>query len=146
MEKNYLSKQDLSTREKLIELRQKRKNYSEMARELKVSRQRIHQLLTGYKSPASYSKKRRRKHWHKIRERVLKHYGGENPKYKNCGFNKIECLDIDHINNDGAKQRKKIKGTSAFYRWLINNNFPKGYQLLCKNCNWLKYLKSKENI
>lgn len=79
---------------------------------------------------------------------VLKNYGNELPKCVDCGFNDVRCLEIDHINNDGAKERKKIFGNSkmaggAFYRWLIKNNYPKGYQVLCKNCNWLKYLKTR---
>jgi hypothetical protein len=52
-------------------------------------------------------------------------------------------LTIDHINNNGANQRRELgatgdtrnKGGVAFYKWLKDNNWPKGYQTLCYNCN-----------
>ena len=43
------------------------------------------------------------------------------------------------MNNDGAKHRKEIgHGGSLMYSWLIKNNFPPGFQLLCMNCNFAK--------
>jgi len=69
---------------------------------------------------------------------IIKEYGG---KCACCGEDTIEFLTIDHINNNGAKERKNTKqGTGGkLYRWLIKNNFPKdNYQLLCYNCNCAK--------
>ena len=61
---------------------------------------------------------------------------------ENCGYGKnIDCLDIDHINNDGAEFRKKNRGISI-YAWLQKNNYPKGFQILCKNCNWEKRMEN----
>lgn len=74
---------------------------------------------------------------------VLTHYSNP-PKCACCGENHIEFLTIDHINGDGAEQRKRLSGDSQkfsgflFYEWLIINNFPKGYQVLCMNCNMAK--------
>ena len=70
------------------------------------------------------------------REIVLKHYGS---KCSCCGEDMQEFLSIDHINNDGNKHRKVVPA-STLYRWLIKNNFPKEFQLLCHNCNWAKHL------
>lgn len=57
---------------------------------------------------------------------------------KNCGCNKSEFLTIDHINNDGAKHRKKIYN---IYSWLRTNKYPvDNYQVLCFNCNYLKFI------
>lgn len=68
---------------------------------------------------------------------VFKHYGGDPPKCACCGESHIEFLTIDHINNDGAKHRRKLNMTGGikFYRWLKRNNYPEGYRVLCWNCN-----------
>ena len=68
---------------------------------------------------------------------VLAHYGG---KCVGCGEDGWAKLAIDHMNNDGNQHRKKInKHGSTFYKWLIDNNFPEEFQVLCHNCNWQKY-------
>jgi len=83
----------------------------------------------------------------KIRDIVLNHYGN---KCICCGEGRREFLTIDHINNDGNIQRKKI-GNSRFYTWIIQHNFPKDLQILCCNCNFTKafygccpHIKEKE--
>jgi hypothetical protein len=64
-----------------------------------------------------------------------------------CSEDRIERLTIDHKNNDGAEQRRKYgyKTGSAFYRWLINHEFPQnlGLQALCFNCNCSKISLAK---
>jgi len=69
--------------------------------------------------------------------KALIHYGGILPMCACCGEKHVEFLTIDHIKNDGAKHRKQIKGTSI-YGWLERNDFPEGFQVLCRNCNWAK--------
>ena len=69
------------------------------------------------------------------RKTVLSHYGG---KCVCCGETEPLFLTIDHINNDGAKHRKKTKGIQ-FYPWIIRNGFPEDLQILCWNCNMGKY-------
>jgi hypothetical protein len=71
---------------------------------------------------------------------VIAHYGG---MCSCCGENHIEFLTIDHINGGGNAERRKIFGLekkvgSRFYEWLIHNNFPEGYQVLCADCNMAK--------
>ena len=61
----------------------------------------------------------------------LEHYGN---KCDCCGETKYEFLSIDHINGNGSKHRKSI-GRASMYHWLIKNNFPSGFRLLCHNCN-----------
>lgn len=73
-----------------------------------------------------------------IKIEVMKAYGN---KCKCCGEEKIEFLTIDHIDDNGATERKNSnQGTGGkFYRWLKKNNFPKdNYQILCFNCNCAK--------
>jgi hypothetical protein len=67
----------------------------------------------------------------KNRAIVINHYGG---RCVFCGNTNLNHLTIDHINNDGAKHRKTVRG-SRIYVWLIKNNFPSGFQVLCWNHN-----------
>lgn len=64
---------------------------------------------------------------------VFEGYGGA--KCACCGEEIVGFLTMDHINNDGASHRKEVEGR-LLYVWLIKNNFPKGFQVLCMNCNW----------
>jgi hypothetical protein len=71
----------------------------------------------------------------RCRDEVYSAYGGY--KCNCCGEAERMFLSIDHVNNDGAQERKsgKYKGSgSAFYTWLRKNNFPVGYQVFCMNC------------
>lgn len=63
-------------------------------------------------------------------------YGG--PICKCCGETNIEFLEMDHIENNGNEHRKKDKKSCNLYSWLKSNNYPKGFQVLCCNCNWGK--------
>jgi len=67
---------------------------------------------------------------------VLKHYGG---KCARCGCDDPDVLCFDHINGGGARHRKEIK-QPVFHRWLMRNNYPEGFQVLCHNCNLKKYV------
>lgn len=75
---------------------------------------------------------------------VFAAYGGY--KCSCCGENIKEFLQIDHINNDGAKHRKSIFGeknkNKPLYSWIIKNNFPPMFQILCANCNWGKRMNN----
>jgi hypothetical protein len=71
-----------------------------------------------------------------LRAEVFKAYGGY--KCACCGERNPHFLSIDHVNNDGAKMRKSgvhSRGGTHFYHWLRKNKFPKGFQVLCMNCN-----------
>ena len=75
-----------------------------------------------------------RKHYQKLRRIVLEHYGNQ---CQCCGEMRMEFLAIDHINGGGSKERKK-RDARTNYRYLIANNFPKDFQILCHNCNAAK--------
>ncbi len=77
----------------------------------------------------------------KNRERriiCLVKYSGIPPKCACCGENIMEFLSVDHINGGGNKHREEIGVGKSIYPWLIRNNFPKGFQILCYNCNMAK--------
>lgn len=67
---------------------------------------------------------------------VLTYYSDGKLECVCCGENIYEFLTIDHIEGGGAEHRRSIGGGGTnFYRWLIKNGFPPGYQVLCYNCN-----------
>lgn len=68
---------------------------------------------------------------------VLLHYSNGILKCSCCGEQHVEFLEIDHTHGGGNKHRRQLGIGSGlyFYRWLINNNFPIGYRVLCSNCN-----------
>lgn len=57
-----------------------------------------------------------------------------------CRVTEEAFLSLDHIANDGAKQRqtKHPYGGINLYRWIVANNFPQIFQILCHNCQWGK--------
>ena len=80
------------------------------------------------------------RHNRDIRAQILEHYG---PQCACCGEQQVLFLDVDHMENNGAEHRRSVShdgfhGTT-FYRWLKRNNYPDGFQLLCRNCNWSKH-------
>ncbi|HRF71125.1 MAG TPA: hypothetical protein PKV66_06825, partial [Candidatus Pelethenecus sp.] len=66
---------------------------------------------------------------------VINHYSNGTNKCCCCGENNFIFLTIDHINGGGNKERKETGFGTAFYWWLVKNNYPQGYQVLCYNCN-----------
>ncbi len=72
---------------------------------------------------------------------VFAAYGGFTCKC--CGESEPLFMTIDHINNDGAHFRKTVLGRFnaagvATYQWIVKNDFPSGFQVLCMNCQWGK--------
>lgn len=98
---------------------------------------------------AEYKKellRRKKEREQKLKRQVLTHYGGGKFACVICKENREPCLTIDHIDGGGGEHKRNLRrtGGSQFYRWLINNNYPKGYQTLCMNCQWIKRRNRKE--
>ena len=75
----------------------------------------------------------------KVKQTILGRYGSECVL---CGFNDMRALQLDHLNDNGSEERKalgsqKFSGVK-FYRYLIKQGLPDGYQILCANCNNIK--------
>ena len=63
-----------------------------------------------------------------------------------CGCSDFRCLQIDHINGGGQKERKKFPSHKMFYMYVLKQLRvgSKDYQCLCANCNWIKRWENKE--
>ncbi len=74
-----------------------------------------------------------------LRLAALRHYGGTPPCCACCGERHVEFLAIDHLANNGGAHRKELGGGSIqVLRWLRDNGYPDGFQVLCHNCNIAK--------
>ncbi len=69
----------------------------------------------------------------KHRQEVFVAYGGA--KCSCCGETEFHFLCIDHVNGGGNKHRKEVPGGVGMISWLRKNNYPKGFRVLCHNCN-----------
>ena len=87
-----------------------------------------------------------KKRHQKIKIQVFQYYCQGEPKCMNpeCGvpgsMKDIRALTIDHIHGGGHQHRLLIKNR-GMYEWLIRNDFPPGYQVLCMNCQFIKRYK-----
>jgi len=116
---NRKRRESNKTPEMKIKRRAENRNWRENNRELANERSNI----------------AKKKYETKCKKLVFEHYGKE---CVCCGETIEEFLTMDHINDGGTKHRKKIG--NKINVWLFVNNFPKGFQTLCFNCNWGKHI------
>lgn len=82
----------------------------------------------------------------KLKLEAMTIYGNGAPACSSCGETDIDVLCLDHIDDNGAEHRKKLKissrGGSAggtTYAALKKLGWPEeGLQVLCANCNMRK--------
>jgi hypothetical protein len=90
----------------------------------------------------------RERNWRlRFKRKIMSHYCEDGiVKCIRCKFEDIRALSIDHITGGGIKHRKAIGavGSAEFYRWLRNNNYPAGFQVLCMNCQFIKRFENNE--
>lgn len=84
-----------------------------------------------------------RKERERLKMEVLGRYSSNKICCAYCGFEDTRALQIDHIDNNGAEERREKLGNrtcagTTFYRWIRRQNYPDGYQVLCANCNIIK--------
>lgn len=81
-------------------------------------------------------KKITRRYRQGVKMEVFTYYGGSPPKCQCCGESNIKFLTIDHMNNDGAAQRRVLGSSSHLINlWLRKHDFPEGFAIMCYNCN-----------
>jgi len=108
----------------------------EKLKELRVYRKSINKCTYCGKNPIEQGgslcercKERQTTNRFKRKIKAFLHYGDA---CQCCGEKILAFLTIDHINNDGAEHRKTVKN---IYDWLIQNNYPEGFRIRCRNCN-----------
>lgn len=82
-----------------------------------------------------------KKYRQKLKEEVFNAYGGV--VCVCCGIKNINMLELDHINNDGSKNRKELFGKNScaqFYFTMRKQGFPPGLQVMCASCNKAKHI------
>ena len=71
----------------------------------------------------------------RVRKEILNHYSNGEMNCECCYEDNVEFLTIDHIDGCG-KELRKIQGEGTrLYHWIKRNGFPKGFRILCYNCN-----------
>ena len=87
------------------------------------------------------NRRKRRENNKKRRKEILAFLGD---KCKRCGYDEdYRALQIDHVNGDGGKDRKKYGHSASALKRDVHSH-PEKYQLLCANCNWIKRDEQKE--
>lgn len=83
----------------------------------------------------------RKKYQHKVKYEALNFYSQGTLRCACCGEDEFDFLTIDHINGNGGKHKKSIRGRLSV--WLRQKNYPEGFQVLCFNCNCGKSVNGK---
>lgn len=68
-------------------------------------------------------------------KQIFEHYGSS---CACCGESEPKFLTVDHINPVGSKTRHAT-GQARMFRWLRLHGWPKGFRILCSNCNSGRY-------
>jgi hypothetical protein len=82
----------------------------------------------------------------RLKIEVLSHYGPQGKlqcSWPECAVTDVDMLSLDHMNNDGAQDRKSEHrggGGSKTYCRVRKQGFPDGFQTLCHNHQWKKEL------
>ena len=75
-----------------------------------------------------------------LRFDILNHYSNGDLKCACCGENESDFLTLDHIDGGGRQHRKKV-GSGNIYVQIRREGYPKGYRVLCMNCNFCYGIK-----
>ncbi len=76
-----------------------------------------------------------------ISTQVIGHYSNWKFVCVCCGESERDFLSIDHIAGNGNKMSREFgipREGYQLYKWLFDNGFPSGFQVVCMNCNLSK--------
>ena len=149
--KKHLSKPEVKerSRQRTARWRKNHPNYNKHQREMykKSNTERRATAKRYFQANREKMLKYQSVRYFELRNILLEGYSKSIPKCVCCGVKGNEFLAIDHIKGrkemDSEPELKKIGYSSKLvsgklYVWLRNNNFPKGFQILCHNCNFAK--------
>jgi hypothetical protein len=69
---------------------------------------------------------------------VLTHYSDGFSYCACCKIAYFQFLTLDHIDGSGRAHRRQLGNNTSSHStisWIIKNNFPPGFRVLCFNCN-----------
>ena len=101
-----------------------------------------------YKTKEERHANRERRRRAILKVEVLSHYsphGILGCSWEGCTVTDVDMLTLDHINNDGAEDRKTNQyksSTSAYFR-VKDLGFPDEFQTLCHNHQWKKEISRR---
>lgn len=77
-----------------------------------------------------------------LKYEVFSHYSKGRPKCACCREDaSLDFLTIDHIKGRKlGKNKVDNRRGASLYSYLKRNDYPKGYQVLCWNCNAAKFV------
>ncbi len=119
---------------------EKRKEYGQTyKRKLREKREADPEYKAQHRERINALNQRNRK---KLRLSILEMLGN---CCKICGYSNKRALQIEHINGDGAEERRRYQDPTACYRF-IKSQVEAGtdrYQILCANCHIIKHSDDK---
>lgn len=80
-----------------------------------------------------------KQYYQRIKDQVFRFYSAGTMSCRCCGIDGLPFLSLDHINGGGSEHRKMGLRGYKLYLWIVKNNFPEGFQILCHNCNQAKF-------
>jgi len=126
------------------EILRKARKYQERHR--KLYPEKVKERIQNYKNKnRDKINKSEREKTRELKTKVMLHYSYGEIHCIHCGETNIDFLTIDHING-----RKAWKGTGGdskgnrLCRWLIREDFPDGFQILCWAWNQIRTKKENE--
>lgn len=81
------------------------------------------------------SKTLNREKYAELRQQVIEIYGGECVV---CGDDRVQALDLDHVNDDGAVERITSRQDHTWLRFLRDSERREDLQVLCGSCHSIK--------
>jgi len=124
----------------------KQANRQSQERFRKANPEKVKERIQNYKNKnRDKINKAEREKTIELKTKVMLHYSYGEIHCIHCGETNINFLTIDHINGKKAwKERGGDKKAEALCRWLIREDFPDGFQVLCWNWNQIKTKKENE--
>ena len=126
----------------VVKIRQSQKRWRDNNKE--ADRKRKREWLSKNKERANDIARKSRD---KLKDIVFNHYSAGKLICACCGEKERAFLCIDHINGGGNKHRRSIykrnQSAVSIYPWLKKMGYPKGFQVLCHNCNMAKGIFGK---
>lgn len=99
----------------------------------KLKRERYQQIKVGLKEYSSSTALKRKLRY---KRQIIQHYTKGKNMCQCCGVKGWGFLTVDHVNGREENDRKT---GMALLTQIVKNNFPKGFEILCWNCNCAKY-------